>query len=113
MDKTDGQIAELLKKLGDVGFDNAEAFLEAAMRGTYWDGVVQLSVFGVLTVTIVIAIALLIWSFVKDNELWPFCIAYSAFVGLIAIITALAENPWLKVFDPEAALYKAILVGAF
>ncbi len=109
MEKTDEKLASLIEKLQDAGFTQAPEVFDGAVRAIYWDGVVQLGAAAVAAGLFLLSLALVLLGCLKDSEA-------TAAVGalmflLMAAITSAAENPWLKVFDPEAAFYQQVLKG--
>ena len=112
MEKTDEKLAILIEKLQDAGFAATPEVLDGAMRAIYWDGIVQLAGFCILIILLFMFVGLTIHSAMlrKDD------FAFFGFLGsigctILLLIIGTSDNPWLKVFDPQAHLYQQIIQG--
>ena len=114
MEKTDAQLASLIEKLQEAGFGSAPEVIEGAIRAIQWDGTVQLWTVAAFGAVLVLSFIGIIISFVKDWEGFGGA-TIAAFIGsfILGLIAATTGNPWLKVFDPKAALYQRIIEGIF
>lgn len=112
MEKTDEAVAGLIEKLQDAGFTQAPEVIEGTIRAIAWDGTLQLwagfgfmSLFGIF-------LAMFIYFLTKDSEDGVFvsfwCWLFSLIIGGLILVLG---NPWLKVFDPQAAFYQQVMNG--
>ncbi len=114
MEKTDEKLASLIEKLQDAGFTQVPEIMEGAIRGIQWDGTLQLGFFGLFAGLFLISGIVLLSGLVKENE----DMAIPGFVGtaiflILLVLAGAADNPWLKVFDPQAAIYQRMVEGLF
>lgn len=106
MEKTDKQLASLIEKLQEVGFEQAPEVIEGAIRMIYLDGMLQLTIAGILLGITLLLITLFVWGIQEDKDAAANFGGFGGFFFLVVlIITSSAGNPWAKVFDPEAVLY--------
>ena len=112
MEKTDEKLANLIEKLQDAGFTQAPEIIDGAIRAIHFDGVLAVTgalLFGAL---FLVSLITLLYGATKDNDVLMGVGAIgSIFCLILTIIIGSARNPWLKMFDPEAALYQQIVKG--
>ncbi len=116
MEKTDEKLASLIERLQEAGFAQAPEIIDGAIRAIYWDGAAQLGFFGLLsTIFLGSVFTFLHGLFDTDHHLGENKVVAGSIGGIISLIgvliTGLADNPWLRVFDPEAYLYQQIVNG--
>ena len=114
MEKTDEKLASLIEKLQDAGFTQVPEIIEGAMRGIQWDGTLQLGFFGLFAGLFLILGIVFLSGLAKEDEDMVIVGSFGTAISLILLIlTGTADNPWLKVFDPQAAIYQRMVEGLF
>ena len=114
MEKTDEKLASLIEKLQDAGFAQAPELIDGAMRAIHWDGVIQLGFVTLFLGLLLSSIILLIYGAHKENADMMGVGGVGATVNLVlSLLLGTAKNPWLKTFDPQAALYQQMIEGIF
>lgn len=114
MEKTDEKLASLIGKLQNVGFAQVPEIIEGAMRGIQWDGTLQLGFFGLFAGLFLVSGIMFLNGFVKKNEDMTITGGVGTFIFLLLLtLTGITKNPWLKVFDPQAALYQRMVENLF
>ncbi len=114
MEKTDEKLASLIEKLQDAGFAQAPEVIDGAIRAIHWDGVIALGFVTLFFGLLLASLILLIYGARKENGDITGVGAVGAMVSLIlALLFGTAQNPWLKTFDPQAALYQQMIEGIF
>lgn len=112
MEKTDEKLATLIEKLQDAGFSQAPEIINGAIRAIHFDGVLAVTgalLFGAL---FLVSLITLLYGATKDNSNLIGVGGIGSFFSLIlTIIIGSTRNPWLKMIDPEAALYQQIIKG--
>lgn len=112
MEKTDEKLASLIEKLQEAGFDYAPEVIDGAIRAMYYDGLVQLIAAATFATIFVISVVLVIFSLVKDNsDVGVLGIIGAVVCFILASTTLFIGNPWLLVFDSEAAFYQQLMSG--
>lgn len=114
MEKTDEKLASLIEKLQEAGFAQAPEVIDGAIRAIHFDGVLAITgalIFGALFLVSVLTV--LYGASKEDSNLVGTGIIGSAIFLLLAVLTGSIRNPWLKMLDPEAALYQQIIKGIF
>ena len=114
MEKTDEKLASLIEKLQEAGFAQAPEVIDGAIRAIHWDGLVQLGVAGGVFGLLLVSIIVLLYGLnVGKDETAGAGAAGAVLCLVISLIANLQNNPWLRTFDPEAALYQQIIKGLF
>ena len=114
MEKTDEKLASLIEKLQEAGFAQAPEVIDGAIRAIYWDGLVQVTACVVIVIIFCLAVLTVIYGIRKDED-WASIVGGigSLTMFFLAMIIAFTNNPWIKFFDPQAALYQRIIEGVF
>ena len=109
--KLDGALAKLVEKLQEAGFDYSPELVAGMVRAIEYDGMLQI-VTGFVFLFIFIALAaVFMWGVAKGFEGVTFGAGIAGFIiGLITAFTLTVENPWMKVFDSQAAFAKKIML---
>ena len=110
MEKLDQSLATLVEKLQGAGFEQAPEVIDGAIRAIYYDGMLQLS-FALFFTIILLGLLVLLFIGVFNNDGGVYIGILGSLGCLILIIIWSANNPWLKVFDPQAAFYQQIMKG--
>ena len=114
MEKTDEKLASLIEKLQDAGFAQAPEVIDGAIRAIHWDGTIQLGFVTLFFGLLLTSLILLIYGVHKEDGNMVGVGGFGAAVNLFfALLLGTAHNPWLKTFDPQAALYQQIIEGIF
>ncbi len=114
MEQLDQSLSTLINKLQAAGFEQAPEVIAGAIRAIYWDGIMQLGTAIILFVLFLCFIGGIFMG-LRENRTDDSVIFISSLgaicTGLMASISLLSGNLWLKVFDPQAALYQQIMKG--
>ena len=114
MEKTDEKLASLIEKLQDAGFAQAPEVIDGAIRAIHWDGVIALGFVTLFFGMLLASLILLIYGAHKeDGNMVGVGGTGAAFSLFLALLLSTAQNPWLKTFDPQAALYQRMIEGIF
>lgn len=112
MEQLETKLVELIDKLEAAGIQFAPEVLEAAKTAVFIDGIMQVALVGFLlliTTGIVTTFIILAIKF-NDVDYRAGAIASTVIGCVIILLVASFSNPWLKVFAPEAALVKQLLL---
>ncbi len=110
-----------IDKLRQAGFEQAPEVVDGAIRAIYWDGVMQVSAFVVLVLLTLVCVILVLTGLfsirLKNNGQNDPAVGIGAIgctvCGFAAVLAGTGANPWLKVFDPQAAFYQQIMEAVF
>ena len=114
MDKTDEQLATLIERLQEAGFAQAPEVINGAIRAIQGDGYMQLGVFGLLVLLLMVCVLIFVGSLSgeKDHESLAVTSLVGGFFTLVFLLVfGTIDNPWIKVFDPEASFYQQLIEG--
>ncbi len=116
MEKTDEKLASLIERLQEAGFAQAPEIIDGAIRAIYWDGLVQIGYAGFFAILFLGAVGILLWGLLDDNDSRGTNKVVSSIVMggvflFVILLVGTKDNPWLRMFDPEAALYQQIVEG--
>lgn len=109
MDKTDEQLASLIEKLQDAGFTQAPEVIDGTLRAIYADGIVSLVFLGLFAAMFLAALILSVYGAVNNIKKLPELGAIAALISFLFTIIFSTDNPWLKVFDPQASFYQQLV----
>ncbi len=97
-------------KLQEAGFEQAPEVVAGAIRAIYWDGMIQLSIASLGFALLGVFLFTLVYGVIKKHDEMVFI---GGLVGAVLFIFTIglnvSNNPWLKVFDPQAAFYQQIM----
>lgn len=114
MEKLDQSLATFVDKLQSAGFDQAPEVVAGAIRAVYWDGVIQLGIAVLCIALLVLFIGIIIISSIRDNtDVMCIGVFGGAIVFMFTVLANTVDNPWLRVFDPQAAFYQQIMQAIF
>ena len=112
MEKTDEKLASLIEKLQEAGFAQAPEVIDGAIRAIQFDGLLALVGAGVFAALFLISIITLLYGATNNNGDLMGVGRFGSVVTLIlTMMIGSIGNPWLKTFDPEAALYQHIVMS--
>lgn len=112
LENTDEKLAQLIEKLQDTGFANAPEFIEGVVRAEYYDGLVQVIGAGSFGLLFIFGLVGFGFALVKEWEGAAMASFFATLLGfLLALVLSTAGNPWLKLLDPEAAVYQWLMRG--
>ncbi len=114
MENLDLTLSLFIDKLRQAGFEQAPEVVAGAIRAIYWDGMVQLGIASLGFALLGVFLFTLVYGILKNYES---TIAMGVLGGAVTFVVTLAlnlsRNPWLKVFDPQAAFYQQIMKAVF
>ena len=112
MEELEGKLVELLDRAEELGIEIAPDVWDAPLRATYFDGAVAIAT-GSLILIVSLAVSTVLVVLERKDPLQDYIVP-AVGVGilgtLLGIIPLVAGNPWMKVFDPQAALIQKLLL---
>ena len=130
MEDLETKLVDLLGKLEDAAVEISPEIVELGAIAVFWDGAIQIFMAAFLLVVSLTCFRFAVSNFKAGSEIkteradrWrddmevPHCIGalllffvatMCAFIGAVELFQ---DNPWLKMFSPEAALVKQFFLG--